>query len=72
MRTMSNATRLAAYLEAEAAVLRMQAFSLEGRQVTRANLAEIRTGIAELRRAVAAETAAAQGRPSGYAVAEFK
>lgn len=72
MRVMSNATRLAAYLEAEAAVLRMQAFNLEGRQVTRANLAEIRQGIAELQRAVNAEAAVSQGRPSGYAVAEFK
>lgn len=43
-------TRLAAYLEAEAACLRNQSYQMpDRRQVTRADLAEIRKGIADLR-----------------------
>lgn len=37
--------RLFLYLEAEAAVLRSQAYSIGGRTLTRANLSEIRDGI---------------------------
>jgi hypothetical protein len=41
--------RLARYLEAEAAVLRNQSYEMpDGRSVTRANLRDIRAGIAEI------------------------
>lgn len=53
-------TRLAAYLEAEAAVLRNQSYTMpDGRSVTRAQLAEIRKGLEDVR----GELATAQGRP---------
>lgn len=52
-------TRLAAYLAAEADILRNQSYEFEGRKLTRANLAEVRKGIAELR----SELATAQGKP---------
>lgn len=57
--------RLDLYLEAEAAVLRNQSYELEGRKLVRANLAEIRKGIADLR----AELGNATGivRPRGRA-----
>lgn len=71
MRAMSNASRLAAYLEAEAAVLKGQSYSYQGRTLTRTNLVEIRKGIAELQRAVNAETARASGVESRWAVADF-
>ncbi len=53
-------TRLANYLAAEAKVLRNQSATLaDGRSVTRANLAEIRKGIQDLRN----ELASASGTP---------
>ena len=52
--------RLALYLEAEIAVLRNQSYTMpDRRSVTRANLAEIRKGIADLRE----ELASAEGAP---------
>jgi len=52
--------RLAAYLEAEAAALRNQSYAMpDGRTLTRANLRDIRAGIAEIRQ----ELASAQGAP---------
>ena len=46
--------RLAAYLEAEAAVLRNQSYEMpDGRKLTRASLAEIRKGIDSLRNDIA-------------------
>lgn len=53
-------TRLAAYLDAEAAVLRNQSYEMpDGRKLTRASLAEIRKGIEALRN----ELANADGTP---------
>jgi hypothetical protein len=53
-------TRLVAYLEAEAACLRNQEYRMpDRRQVTRADLAEIRKGIEDLR----GELASASGKP---------
>ena len=40
--------RLQQYLEAEAAILQGQAYTLDGRSLTRADLAEVRRGIEEL------------------------
>lgn len=43
-------SRLAAYLEAEASVLRNQSYEMaDGRRLERANLGEIRKGITDLR-----------------------
>jgi len=51
--------RLAAYLAAEAAILRNQSAALpDGRQVTRTNLAEVRKGIEDLRREIGTATGA--------------
>lgn len=55
--------RLAAYLEAETAALKSQSYEIEGRRLTRADLAEIRRGIAECRAEVAQLSGAASGRP---------
>lgn len=50
-------TRLANYLEAEAAVLRNQSYEMpDGRSLTRASLAEIRKGIIDLRNEIGAAT----------------
>lgn len=51
--------RLDAYLAAELAILKNQSYELEGRKLTRASLATVRQGIAELR----SELATAQGAP---------
>jgi hypothetical protein len=52
--------RLAAYLEAEAAVLRNQSYTMpDGRSVTRAQLAQIQKGVEQLRQ----ELASARGAP---------
>lgn len=40
--------RLAQYLEAEQAILQGQAYTLDGRSVTRADLSAVRAGIKEL------------------------
>ena len=40
--------RLYQYIEAERAILQGQAYTLDGRSVTRADLAAVRKGIAEL------------------------
>ena len=64
-------TRLSAYIAAEAAVLKGQSFSLGGRTLTRADLAEIREGIHQLQAEVRRETLSAQGRDPRYAVADF-
>lgn len=53
-------TRLAAYLDAEAAILRNQSYEMpDGRRLERANLAIVRRGIADLR----AELGRATGTP---------
>jgi hypothetical protein len=41
--------RYTAYVEAEAAVLRNQSYEMDGRKLVRANLADIRKGLAEAR-----------------------
>lgn len=69
---MSTATEmLAFYLDAEREVLLGQSVSKDGRQLTLADLEEIRIGRAEWERKVSAEQAAAQGRAS-YALADFR
>ncbi len=69
---MTTATEmLAAYIAAEAAVLKMQAFTLAGRQMTRANLAEIRAGRLEWEAKVKQEQRIAAGT-SSYALADFR
>lgn len=56
-------TRLAAYVAAEQAVLRNQSYQMpDGRQLVRANLAEIRKGISDLSGEVASATGARRGR----------
>lgn len=55
-------TQLAAYLAAETAVLAGQAYTIGGRSVTRANLAEIRAGIDSWNSRVVQLSAATQGR----------
>lgn len=67
---MTTTERLAAYQDAERRVLLGQRINVAGRDFTLADLAVIRTGIAELERRLRSETAAAAGR-SGYAVADF-
>lgn len=59
---MSTQTRLDAYLAAELQVLKGQRYSMAGRDLTLADLAEIRAAIARLQAQVHAETAAAAGR----------
>lgn len=62
---MSTATdMLAAYLQAEAALLQGKAFSLGGKMLTREDLAEIRRGRAEWEERVALETSATGTKPS--------
>ncbi len=69
---MSQATEmLAAYIAAETAVLLGQSVQFGQRQVTLADLAEIRAGRAEWQQRVNAETAASTGR-AGYALADFR
>jgi hypothetical protein len=69
---MSNATdMLTAYQDAEHKVLLGQAVRFGDRQLTRADLAEIRAGRREWEAKVANEVAVASGRSSGIAVADF-
>ncbi len=62
---------LALYLAAETAVLKGQSYRFGERQLTRADLVEIRAGRQEWERKVAAEQAAAAGRSPGIAIADF-
>ena len=69
---MSAATDLlSAYQAAELAVLKGQSYSMNGRQLTLANLKDIREGKAAAQRAVDAEVNAAAGRRSGILFADF-
>jgi hypothetical protein len=61
-------TQLAAYLAAESAVLAGQAYSIGGRSVTRANLAEIRSGIDSWNARVVQLSNRAEGRSRGRTV----
>ncbi len=55
-------TQLAAYLAAETAVLSGQAYTIGGRSLTRANLADIRAGIESWNARVVQLTNSSQGR----------
>lgn len=69
---MSTATEmLAAYIAAEKAVLLGQSYAMAGRQLTRANLAEIRNGRVEWEAKVKQEQRLAAGT-SSYALADFR
>jgi hypothetical protein len=69
---MSTATDLRdAYVAAELAVLKGQSFRMGERQLTRADLVEIRAGRREWEARVAAEAATAAGTATGYALADF-
>lgn len=73
---MSTATEmLSKYLEAEVAVLAGKVVQFNGRALTMADLADIRTGRQEWQRIVNAEAAQAAGAPTigglGYSVARF-
>lgn len=59
------------YIEAETKVLGGLSVRWGERQLTRANLAEIREGRQEWQRAVAAEQAAAAGLTPGVMLADF-
>lgn len=59
------------YIAAEAAVLKAQSFTLAGRQMTRANLAEIRAGRVEWEAKVKQEQRIAAGT-SSHALADFR
>ncbi|WP_341304721.1 primosomal replication protein PriB/PriC domain protein [Pseudomonas sp. TMP25] len=59
------------YLEAELAVLDGRSITFGGRNLTMADLNQIRTGRMEWERRVAAETAAAAGRGNGHSLAAF-
>lgn len=61
-------TQLSAYLAAESAVLSGQAYSIGGRSVTRANLAEIRAGIDSWNARVVQLNNRTEGRSRGRTV----
>lgn len=70
---MSQATEMRdAYVAAEVAVLKGQSFRFGERQLTRADLVEIRAGRREWEARVAAEAASAAGVSSGIALANFR
>jgi hypothetical protein len=66
--------RLDAYLAAEVAVLANQEYEMESgtgrRRLRRADLSEIRRGVAECNRAIASLTPSASGRRTRYLVPE--
>lgn len=63
-----NSDRLQFYLDAEKAILEGQTVRFGDRQLDMADLGEVRKGIAELQRAVAAENSGAGG---GFKAADF-
>lgn len=69
---MSTATdMLALYIAAEKKVLTGKVFTLNGRSLTRENLAEIRKGRTEWQSRVNSETSASQGGSSLYSLVDF-
>jgi hypothetical protein len=66
-----NEQRLAAYIEAEAKILKGQSVRMGERYLQQADLEVVRDAIADLQRTVAAEQAAAAGRQRGVAQADF-
>jgi hypothetical protein len=65
------ATMLQSYMDAETALLKGQSIRWGERMLTRADLAVVQAGRREWEGKVAAESAAAQGRSSLFAVADF-
>lgn len=63
-------TRLQNYLDAETKILKGQSVRLGERQLTLADLVEVRAAITELQRGVNAEAGIAAGR-AGFAQADF-
>jgi hypothetical protein len=64
--------RLDAYLAAEAQILGGQAYRMGERQLTLADLAEVRRAISDLKAELARESATQQRRSSlGYSLASF-
>lgn len=61
-----------AYIAAEIAVLKGQSYRFGERQLTRADLLEIRAGRREWEARAAAEATAATGASSGVALASFR
>jgi len=69
---MSEATDMVAlYITAEKKVLAGQAYSIDGRSVTRADLPSIRQGRKEWEAKVRAESAKSSGGSSFFSVADF-
>ncbi|KFN42330.1 hypothetical protein [Arenimonas oryziterrae] len=69
---MSNATEmLAFYLDAEKKILLGQSVRFGERQLTRADLVEVRAGRREWEAKVNAEVTVARGGNAGYSVANF-
>lgn len=69
---MSTATEmLALYIDAEKKVLTGKTFTLNGRSLTRENLAEIRLGRTEWQTRVNAEDSTSQGGSSLYSLVDF-
>lgn len=62
---------LTAYLAAELAILSRQSYTIGDRQLTLANLAEVRRERAILERRVAAESGAASSTGSRHRLADF-
>ena len=62
---------LTAYLAAELAILSRQSYTIGDRQLTLANLAEVRRERAILERRVAAESGAASSAGSRHRLADF-
>ncbi len=73
MATVTTAQRmLDKYLEAELAVLEGRSITFAGRNLTMADLNQIREGRLEWERRVATERANAAGRSNGYSLATFE
>ena len=66
-----NQTRLDAYLAAEAKILAGQSVTMDGRSLTRAALADVRSEIAILQAMVSREQAASCGRGGRFSQADF-
>jgi hypothetical protein len=62
---------LQAYMDAEVKILKGQSVRMGERDLTLANLEEVRAGRREWEGKVTTETVAAQGQSSLYAVADF-
>lgn len=69
---MSEATTMRdLYITAEKAVLQGKSYTINGRQLTREDLKEIRLGRREWEEKVAAESASSGGGSSLYSLADF-